>query len=245
MRHIVLIAKHLAKRFGKIKALEDVSFEVYEGEVYALVGPNGAGKTTTLKIICSLLKPDKGYVRVMGYDVVTHRKDAMKYMAFVPDAPVFYASLTVREQIELYCCLRGVNVEDVEDRLEYLLEAFGLRKYERVLISKLSRGNIQKLALVQALLLEPKLIVMDEPYNNIDVDSQIVLKEEIMKLAKKGSSFLISSHILPWVSRIADRVGFINHGRILEEGRLDDLLAKYGTESLEGLYKVVIRGSSC
>ncbi len=239
----VLEVRSLSKRFAEKYAIRNLSFEVHEGEIYCLVGPNGAGKTTTLRTIVGLLSPSTGYVKVMGYDVHRERERAMRYVTFVPDNPVLYSELTVKETILLFGSLRDLDRSVIEDRMHELLDKFDLREYINVRIRNLSRGTLQKLAIVLSFLPEPKLVVMDEPFMALDVKTQKTLREEIRKRARRGTAFVISSHVLPWVEEIADRVCVIHRGVKVTEGSVLEVKEKLGAATLEDALLNVLTGS--
>ncbi|NPA23713.1 MAG: ABC transporter ATP-binding protein [Crenarchaeota archaeon] len=239
----VIEVTSLSKKFSDKYAVRNLSFEVHEGEIYCLVGPNGAGKTTTLRTIVGLLTPTSGRVRVMGHDVHREREKAMRYVTFVPDNPVLYGELTVREIVLLFASLRDIDRAVVEDRMFELLELFDLREYVNVRIKNLSRGTLQKLAIVLSFLPDPKLVVMDEPFMALDVKTQKTLREEIRKRARRGTAFIISSHVLPWVEEIADRVCVIHKGEKVVEGTPMEVKEKLGASTLEDALLNVLTGS--
>ncbi len=239
----VLEVKSLSKKFSGKYAVKNLSFEVNEGEIYCLVGPNGAGKTTTLRTIVGLLSPTTGYVKIMGHDVHREREKAMRYVTFVPDNPVLYSELTVKEVIYLFASLRNIDREVVEDRMYELLDLFDLREYINVRVKDLSRGTLQKLAIVLSFLPEPKLIVMDEPFMALDVKTQRTLREEIKRMARRGTSFVISSHVLPWVEEIAHRVCVIYRGEKVVEGTIPEVKEKLGAATLEDALLNVLTGA--
>ncbi len=229
----ILEVESLSKKFGNKYAVKDLSFEIYEGEVYCLVGPNGAGKTTTLRMIVGLLTPTSGRVKIMGIDVHKNREKAMRYITYVPDVPVLYSELTVVETLLLYASLRGVDRHVAERRIEDLIEKFELKDYRDVKVRSLSRGTLQKLVIAMSFLPDPKLIVMDEPFMALDVHMQKVLKDEIRERSRMGTSFLISSHVIPWVEEIASRVCVIYNGIKVIEGSIEYVKTKLGGITLE------------
>ncbi|RLE57817.1 MAG: ABC transporter ATP-binding protein [Thermoprotei archaeon] len=238
----VLEVNDLWKFYGSYPAVRGLTFAIDEGIVYSLVGPNGAGKTTTLRTVVGLLSPSRGSVKVMGYDVHRERTKALKYVTYVPDNPVLYGELTVMEYVYLLASIRGLEKSLAERRAEYYFERFELKGLEKVKVSKLSRGNIQKLILTMAFIPQPKLIVMDEPYMALDVLAQKVLKEEIKELVKSGSSVLLSSHVLPWVEGIADRVCIMHRGIKVIEGTITEVKQAMKVSTLEDALLKVITG---
>ena len=235
----------LRKRYGRVEALRGLNLRVGFGEIYGLIGPNGAGKTTTLKCIVGLLKPDSGYVRVCGKDVVRDRVNALRNIGYVPENPVVPQNLTVEEFIKFITSLRGFTWGDVREGFEEYLRKFKLVGKRRALMKELSRGMTQKVLVIAALLVKPKVLVMDEPMAGMDPEAQHVFKEEVRRAVDDGATALISSHLLDMVERFCTRVGIINEGRLIMEGSVEEVKeAAAGSESLEEVFlKVVSRAS--
>lgn len=213
----------LYKSYGKVRALNGLSFTIRPGEIYGLLGPNGAGKTTTLKILVGLLKPDEGTARIFGVDVVKDRSEALKLVGYIPENPVCFQNLTVREFLEFIGALRGLDREEVEEGIKKYLSLFELEEKKDSLISSLSRGMVQKVLATAAFLVKPKALIMDEPMAGMDPESQHVFKEEVRRMASSGVAVLISSHLLDMVERFCTRVGVIDKGRLVAEGTVYDL----------------------
>ncbi len=233
----------LHKSYGRVKALRGLSFRVGEGEIYGLLGPNGAGKTTTLKILVGLLKPDRGYARIYGYDILRHRVDALRHVGYIPENPVCFQNLTVKEFLYFIGSLRGMPKDEVRERVEYYLNVFELDEKANALIEGLSRGMLQKLLASAAFLVKPRVLIMDEPMAGMDPEAQHVFKEEVKKLVDNGATALISSHLLDMVERFCTRVGVINEGVLVAEGSLEELKARVeaGEEStLEDVFLKLI-----
>ena len=235
----------LRKRYGRVEALRGLNLRVGFGEIYGLIGPNGAGKTTTLKCIVGLLKPDSGYVRVCGKDVVRDRVNALRNVGYVPENPVVLQNLTVEEFIKFITSLRGFTWGDVREDFEEYLRKFKLVGKRRALMKELSRGMTQKVLVIAALLVKPKVLVMDEPMAGMDPEAQHVFKEEVRRAVDDGATALISSHLLDMVERFCTRVGIINEGRLIMEGGVEEVKeAVTGSRSLEEVFlKVVSRAS--
>lgn len=224
----------LVKRFGRTTAVDGVSFSVEGGEVYCLVGPNGAGKTTTLKAVVGLLRPDAGRVSVCGFDVREEREGALRCLAYVPDVPALPPHLTVEEVLRLVRALRGLPWDEGEARR--VLELLGLDGERGKPVGRLSRGNLQKAAVAAALVVEPRVLVMDEPLTNMDMESQALLKRELRRLAAAGTAILLSSHMAHLVEDVGTRLAVMDRGRFLFEGTLADLLKATGARGLEEAY---------
>ncbi len=235
----------LRKSYGRVKALDGLSFRVGTGEIYGLIGPNGAGKTTTLKILVGLLKPDSGVAKVMGINVIKDRVGALKYVGYVPENPVAFQNLSIEEFMRFVTSLRGIEWGDVREEFEYYLDAFNLRGKRGELMGKLSRGMVQKALVIATFLVKPKVLIMDEPMAGMDPEAQHVFKEEVRRLVKgEGVTALISSHLLDMVERFCTRVGIINKGRLVLEGHVEEVKERLGgSKTLEEVFLKVVRGA--
>lgn len=220
----VVVVRNIVKRYGKIVAVDGLSLDVREGSVYCLVGPNGAGKTTTLKIVVGLLKPDSGYVVIDGYDVASERVEVMKRIGFVPDYPDFPGHLTALEVLYFVSALRGLKREEVEDKIRYYIDLLYFKEEVKKLVRTLSRGGLQKTAIIASLIVKPRVVAMDEPLTNIDIDSQIAFKKEIRRLVNEEKiSFFISSHMIPLIEGVCTDIGLINKGKMVFEGVMEQI----------------------
>ncbi len=234
----------LVKRYGRVTALRELSFKVSSGEIYGLLGPNGAGKTTTLKILVGLLSPQRGSAYIMGYDVVRRRADALKHVGYIPENPVLFRNLTVREFLEMIGALRDIDREELADSIERYLEMFHIRDKENEPASNLSRGMIQKVLASAAFIVRPRVLIMDEPMVGMDPESQHVFKEEVRRMAGEGVAVLLSSHLLDMVERFCTRVGIISEGKMIAEGSVEELRKLAGEDrSLEEVFLKLVVGS--
>lgn len=224
--------QNVTKKYGKKVALNSVSFNIDCGERYALLGPNGAGKSTTLKILAGLLKPDEGKVSIFGYP--PDSIEARKLMGYLPEDASPYRVLSVRENLEYIGALRGV--EDLNDRVNFLIDIFELKEFEKARVSSISRGNRQKLALALALIHNPKIILFDEPLNYLDIPMQ---EKVINILNSLNLTALISTHIMSVALRLTKKVIMISRGRILWQGSIEEL-RKMGEEH-EQIESIVAR----
>lgn len=238
----IVIVRNIVKRYGEVIAIDGLSFDVREGSIYCLVGPNGAGKTTTLKIVVGLINPDSGHVLVDGYEVARKRIEALRRMSFVPDYPDFPGHLMALEVLYLVSALRGFKREDVEDRIKYYIDLLYFEEEVKKPVRTLSRGGLQKVAIIASLVVKPKVVVMDEPLTNIDIDSQIAFKKEIKRLANNDRvSFLISSHMIPLIEGVCTDVGLINKGKMVFEGTMEQALNIAGERSsFEEFYALIM-----
>jgi len=210
-------AKDLHKRFGKVVALEGLSFGVECGEKVALIGPNGAGKSTTLKILVGLISPDQGYAKIAGYDPDSVM--ARKVLGYLPEDASPYPVLTVRENLEYIAALRGV--EDVKERVEEMLDLLELREVERRRVMTLSRGQRQKVAIALALIHRPRVLLLDEPLNYLDIPTQEKVISYLNSL--KDVTTLVATHIMSIAVRLTSRVLIISHGKLIWTGTVQEL----------------------
>ncbi len=234
----------LHKRYGDTKALRGLTFSVEPGEIYGLLGPNGAGKTTTLKILVGLVRPDRGTARICGRSVTSQRVEALSFVGYIPENPICFQNLTIREFLEFIGSLRELSREDVEEAMSYYLEIFELKEKRNEYVSNLSRGMIQKVLASAAFMVRPKVLIMDEPMAGMDPEAQHVFKEEVRRMVSRGTAVLISSHLLDMVEKFCTRIGIINRGVLIAEGGLDDLRRRAGEEaSLEDVFLKLVEES--
>jgi len=235
----------LHKSYGRVRALSGLALRVEAGEIYGLLGPNGAGKATALKILVGLLRPDRGCARILGIDVVERRHEALEYVGYVPEHPVAFQNLTVREFVEFVGKLRGLPMDEVREACERYLALFRLDEKADTLISDLSRGMLQKVLATAAFVVKPRVLVLDEPMAGMDPEAQHTFKVEVRRMAFEGVAVLMSSHILDVVERFCTRVGIISGGRLLVEGTLDEVKrkAESGEEAtLEDVFLKLVGG---
>lgn len=223
---------HVSKSYGQVPALNDLTFEIPAGGRFALLGPNGAGKSTTLKLLIGSLRPDTGYVKVQGF--VPDSKEAKSLVGYLPEDALPYRMLSVRENLEYIGALRGVP--DVRNRTDFLLDELDLRQYEKANVGRLSRGNTQKLAIALALVHSPKVLLLDEPLNYLDIPTQ---EKVIGLLDRLEGTHLVSTHIMAIADRLTDSVVMISKGRFLWEGTIAELRKKGSPE--EPIEKIVAR----
>jgi len=232
----------LAKSFGGKRAVDGINFEVQGGELYALLGPNGAGKTTTLRMIAGLLNADAGEVSVFGVDARRDPLAAKQQIAWLPDEPLLYDKLTAWEYLEFVSGLWGVDTITAAKRAEELLRLLGLWDNRNDRCETFSRGMKQKAVLAGALIHEPKLLMLDEPLTGLDAAASRQVKDLIRERVANGAAVILTTHILEVAERMADRIGIIKDGKLLTEGRLDELQAHAGAQgqSLEDVFLSLI-----
>jgi len=224
--------RQLVKKYGEKAAVDDVSLDVYSGEIFGFLGPNGAGKTTTIKAIVGLLRPTSGTVRVAGYDVQKQPLEAKASSGYVPDQPNLYPKLTARELLRFVADLYGVAGVQVERRIEELLRLFDLTAAADDTIDSYSHGMRQKASLASALIHDPKALVLDEPTVGLDPKSARLIKDILRQLADRGATVFLSTHILEIAENMCDRIGIIHQGRLIAVGSMAELraLPKEGRE---------------
>jgi ABC-2 type transport system ATP-binding protein len=218
------VSKVFHSRFSEeyVAALTGVSFEVAPGEVCAFLGPNGAGKTTSISILMGFLLPDSGEVRVFDYAPGDVR--AKSQIGFLPENFAFYKYLTGPQLLRFHMRLAGMSLQDADRRIAELLAMVRLNGYEKLKIGKYSRGMVQRLGIAQALLAGPQLLVLDEPTSGLDPAGRHEVLDWIAALRDQGKTVFLSSHILPEVEHICDRVVIIDRGRLLRIGSLQEML---------------------
>jgi ABC-2 type transport system ATP-binding protein len=225
----------LSKSFGR-PAVDRLSLTVRRGELYALLGPNGAGKTTTLRMVTGLLAPDAGTVEVLGIDLAREPAAAKRKMAYLPDDPMLYGKLKPTEYLEFVAGLWGVTASEAEPRARRLLDWLDLTPHAHELTEGFSRGMKQKLALAGALIHEPELLILDEPLTGLDAAAARQVKDLLLAHVGGGGTVILTTHILEVAERLAQRIGIIQHGRLIAEGTLDQLREQTEGDTLEDMF---------
>jgi len=218
---VVLSAESLTKRFGRREAVADVSFEVRAGEVFGFLGPNGAGKTTTIRMLVGLARPDRGRVRIRGFDVARQFTRAMAHVGAIVEAPDLYRYLTGRENLLHFARMLPAGAAS---RIEDLARMVALAERLDEKVSTYSLGMRQRLGIAQALLGNPGVLILDEPANGLDPAGIVAMRETLRHLAAEGKTVFVSSHLLAEVQQLADVIGIIAAGRLVREGSIGDLL---------------------
>ena len=234
-----LVLRGLTKKFGDKVAVSNLDLIVRAGELYGLLGPNGAGKTTTLRMVAGLLKPEAGAISIYGIDSLADPIAAKRITAWQPDEPALYDKLTAWEYLEFISGLWGVDVKVARQRAEELLKFLDLWDNRNERCEGFSRGMKQKTALAGALIHDPKLLMLDEPLTGLDAAIARQVKDLLQQRAKAGGTIILTTHILDVAERVADRIGIIQHGKLLAEGTLAELRGRAGdggTATLEDVY---------
>ncbi len=220
----------LAKAFDR-PVVHGLDLEVKAGEFYALLGPNGAGKTTILRMVAGLLRPDAGSIAIHGIDTAKDPIAAKSIVAWVSDEPMVYDRLTPLEYLEFVAGLWQVEPGTAEARARELVDWLGLGPHARTRCGGFSKGMLQKVALAGALVHEPRLIILDEPLTGLDAGSARQVKDVLCQKVAEGATIIMTTHILEVAERMAERIGVINHGRLVAEGTLGELRARIGRET--------------
>lgn len=217
-------------------AVRDLSFTVQAGEVYGLIGPNGSGKSTTMKVVLGLLGPTQGRTAVFGLD--SSKVESRRDVGFLPENPYFYKHLTGLETLLFYGRLCGLSGSRLRERAAELLSLTGLEDAADRRVGGYSKGMLQRIGLAQALVHEPRLLVLDEPTAGVDPAGSRKIRDLIIEFKKRGITVLVTSHLLEQLQEVCDRIGIMAHGRMLREGRLDELIA------VENQTEIVIEDAS-
>lgn len=237
----VLEVKELSKQYSKVLAADKVSFEIGEGEIFALIGPNGAGKTTTIRMISTLLTPTAGDAVVAGNSVVKQPAKVRECITYLPDEAGAYKTMTGIKYLRFMAGLFTSDLDQLNKCVERAKAICGLGDRLNDKIGSYSRGMIRKLLLARAVMTKPKLAILDEPTSGLDVLNAIEIRKTIKKLAKEeGISFLLSSHNMLEIEFVSDRVGIITKGHLMVTGKPDDLKQRYNAANLEEVFERVV-----
>lgn len=227
-----IVIENLSKTYKNDRGIQDISLEIEQGEVFGFLGPNGAGKTTTMKIMVGLMKADKGDVRINGYSIASDYENAMKNIGCIIENVNPFPYLTAYENMKL--CGR-FNRQVDENRIDECLEITGLNKYKNEKIKNYSLGMKQRLGIAMAILKSPKIIILDEPFNGLDVEGMVEMRALIMNLSKQHkTTFFISSHLIHDIEITCDKVGILYNGKLISVDNTRNILKNYS--SLENYY---------
>ncbi len=229
----MLKIEHLTKTYGDKKAVEDLSLHISPGEIYGFIGHNGAGKTTTLKACCGILKQDSGEIYVDGISMKEQPLTCKAKLAYIPDNPDLYEFMTGIRFLHFVADIFGVSASDRQERIHRYADAFELTGDLAQPISAYSHGMKQKLAIISALLHEPKLILMDEPFVGLDPKASHLLKEWMREICDKGGAIFFSTHVLEVAEKLCDKVAIIKKGILVQSGTMEEVK---GDTSLEHVF---------
>lgn len=226
----------VAKSFGSKIALDNVSFSVPAGQICGLLGPNGAGKTTLFRLLMGILKATRGTMLVDGLDAFEDRVEVKRRIGFLPDEPIFYSYLSGREILELSAAMHGLDARATVTRMWPIVTKLRLADDIDSYAEDYSRGTKKKLGLLLAMLHEPKLLVLDEPTNGLDVESTHLFYDLISEQAKRGTTVLFSTHLMEHVSKLCSHAVIINEGKVVAKGSLEELRSIFQETSLEEIF---------
>ena len=230
----------LHKRFGKIVAVDEVSFLAPDGAITGILGPNGAGKTTTLRAVSTLVRPDRGAVLIDDHDALADPVGARRRLGLLPDSHGLYIRLTAREHLRYFGELHGLRGAALDRRVDELIERLAMTEIADRQAGGFSQGERMKVALGRALVHGPSNVVLDEPTNGLDVLATRAVRALLRGIRDEGRCVLFSSHVMQEVAALCERIVVVAHGRVVAEGTAEELKAKTGTESLEEAFVAAI-----
>ena len=225
MSEVILSVKNLSKSFGKRKAVDSLSFEIREGEIFGFLGPNGAGKSTAIRAMLSLIKPDSGDIEIFGKSVRKNHNSALQSVGALVERPDFYEYLSAYKNLSLLATMDNVSKTRISD----VLKIVGLANRGKDKVKVFSQGMKQRLGIAQALLSDPKLLILDEPTNGLDPRGMKEVRDLIQKLSQEGITILLSSHLLHEVEQTCTTMAIINLGKLIKIGNVHDLLNESDT----------------
>ncbi len=235
----------LTKTFGSQIAVDEISFDVPPGQIVGFLGPNGAGKSTTLKMLTGMLQPTRGTAKICGFDLLTNPIDVKRNVGFVPESGAVFESLSGLEYLEMIAALYGIPRTAARERIRQFIAFFDL-SFETLtekLLGAYSKGMRRKVVITAALLHNPPVVFFDEPLDGLDANAAVGFKALIQTLAREGKTIVYSSHILDVVERVCHRVIIIDKGKLLLDGKPDELVASHNSGTLERLFTQLTGGT--
>lgn len=224
-----LVLSGVTKRYAGHTAVDDFSLRVPQGEILGFLGPNGAGKTTTIRIVMSILYPDEGEVRILDHARAIDVKDRIGYL---PEERGLYRKMTVEHTLRYFGALKGLSGRTLRERIDAALERVGLSDWKKRRVEALSKGMQQKLQFVSAILHEPELVILDEPFSGLDPLNVQVLQDLLDELRRRGTTVIFSTHQMEQAEKLCDRLALINRGRKLIEGTMEEIRSRFSTRML-------------
>ncbi len=241
----MISVKQLTKRFGEQTAVDAISFDVPAGQIVGFLGPNGAGKSTTLKMLTGMLEPTSGTATVCGFDLLKATLEVKRRIGFVPESGAVFESLSGLEYLEMIAALYGIPQEAARERIKQFIAFFdlGFDTLTDKLLGAYSKGMRRKVVITAALLHNPPVVLFDEPLEGLDANAAVGFKALIQSLAREGKTIVYSSHILDVVERVCHRVIIIDKGKLLLDGKPDELVAAHNAGTLERLFTQMTGGA--
>jgi ABC-2 type transport system ATP-binding protein len=230
MSEIVVQTKNLTKKFGDFTALDNLSIELERGHILGFIGPNGAGKTTTIKILVGLSRPTSGTASIAGADCVTESRRIKRLVGYMPDTFGSYDNMRVHEYLDFFGAAFKIPRRDRAKRIEEVMEITNAAWMRDRFVETLSHGMKQRVGIARTLLHDPEVLILDEPANGLDPNARIEMRQILLRLAEIGKTLIVTSHILPELSRICDTVAIITHGKLNAFGTLDQIMRKVRTK---------------
>ena len=220
----VVEVRNLCKRYGEFVALDDLSLSVMRGQILGFIGPNGAGKTTTIKILVGLAKPTSGIAKIAGVDCASDSAKIKRVVGYMPDGFGSYDNMRVREYLDFFGAAFGIPRRQRVSRIAEVLEITNATYMQDRYVESLSHGMQQRVGIARTLLHDPEVLIFDEPANGLDPQARIEMRELLLKLAASGKTLIVTSHILPELSRICDQVAIITQGKLRASGSLEEIM---------------------
>jgi len=221
---------HVTKAFDEFVAVDNLSFNIPEGEIFGLLGPNGAGKTSTIRMMIGITLPDSGAVRIFGEPL---SRDLLNRVGYLPEERGLYKKMKIMENLVFLARLKGISSGEAKLRAQRWLERLELGDWSNAKIEELSKGMQQKVQFIAAVMHEPEFMILDEPFSGLDPASSLVLKDALLELKKQGKTILFSTHRMDTVERLCDSICLIDHGRSVLLGNLREIKASYGRSSIQ------------
>lgn len=222
--------RELTQRYRRVLALDRLNLNIGEGQIFGFIGPNGAGKTTTIRILCGLLRPTSGEARVAGVDVARHPRRARLLVGYLPDGFGVYAGMRVWEYLDFFGAAYRIPRRLRRERIERALALAGAEAMRDYFVDSLSRGMLQRVGLAKTLVHDPAVLLLDEPTNGLDPRARIEIRELLRRLRAEKKTLIVSSHILPELATVCDRIGIIERGRLLTSGTVEEVLRRVRQE---------------
>jgi sodium transport system ATP-binding protein len=243
-----VVVRNLTKTFydegrGEVHAVRGIDFECRSGEIFGLLGANGAGKTTTLRMLSTVLTPTAGTATVLGSDVTSDPAGVRRNLGFYSASTALYPRLTARETIEFFARINRYPSGKVPERVEQLIERFGISRYATARVDKLSTGMKQKVSIARTVAHDPPVLIFDEPTVGLDVLNALEMQGVIREFRAQGKTIVFSTHIMSEAEKLCDRIAIIHNGRILASDTLDGLRAAAGAHYLEDIFVHYVRGN--
>jgi ABC-2 type transport system ATP-binding protein len=224
MSEPVVVTQELTKKYGELTALDRLSITLDKGQILGFIGPNGAGKTTTIKILVGLARPTSGRAQIAGVDCSREARKIKRLVGYMPDTFGSYDNMRVREYLDFFGAAFKIPWQQRKRRIDEVLETTGSSYMRDRFVETLSHGMQQRIAIARTLLHDPEVLILDEPANGLDPQARIEIRELLLRLAALGKTLIVTSHILPELSRICDRVAIITQGRLRASGTLDEIM---------------------